>query len=52
VIDCNRRVSTSKRQDIDCKFPAGDISMMMHGKSVSKRGEILFFLESMREFNI
>jgi len=43
VIDCNRRVSTSKRQDIDGKFPAGDISMMMYGKSVSKIGEILFF---------
>ena len=50
MIDCYRRVSTCKRQDIDCKFPAGDISkkmmmimMMMHGKSVSKMGEILFF---------
>ena len=46
----NRRISTCKRQDIDCKFPAGDISklmmvvmMMMHGKPVSKMGEILFF---------
>lgn len=47
MIDCNRRVSTCKRQDIDCKFPAGDISMvimmMMNGKSVSNIGAILFF---------
>jgi len=46
VIDCNRGVSTCNRQDIDCKFLAGDISemmmMMMHGKSVSKIGEIMF----------